>query len=163
MFCKTRRRVGMAMSLLALGVVFLAGCATVGVPMADTPEEEAYLRRVMAAPDVVIVDRAEKRQAIGRMEEWFAKYTAIDLQKRGEERYFGHEEVGVGILPTKSYTITVTDEGSKVRISINAAVKVMTPTRKEDSGQYVEIMKRNSQILRHYILTGEIMPSLIAN
>ena len=134
--------------LACLAVCVLAACAL--VPEPTTPEELAYLERVMACPLTFVIPANETELTWGRIQGFLGKYSSMKIQTVTEyviETYNPVEsEVDFG------YSIVRTPVEEGVEIAIRCVTGNMFCRREADL---------NAHILAHYARTGEIIPKFI--
>jgi hypothetical protein len=144
---------------LALGLLW--GCSSARVL---TPDEQAYVTKIMALPTDVTLSQADAVDAWGRAQSFIGKYSMMKLQSETDfiiQTYTSPDDsTGYATDNYISYNITKTPMMGKVQISVQCTTGNLTPLQES---MRADDLALNAHILSYYIATGELpFPDLIA-
>lgn len=134
--------------LLVSGII---SCAT--APKQLTPEEQSYLRKVMAFPLTFTISKADEKEAWGRAQSWIGQFSSMKTQMVTDyviQTYNPFQP----LRPSFGYYVTKEPVEDKFQISVKC-IRVTPLLFKKQSEQ-------NAHILAYYIKTGEMNPSFIS-
>jgi len=116
-----------------------------------TPEEAAYLERVMACPLIFVIPTDEAELAWGRIQGFLGKYSSMKIQTATDYVVETYNPAQSAVDFGYSIVRTPVEEG--VEIVIRCVTGNMFCRREADL---------NAHILAHYARAGEIMPKFIS-
>jgi hypothetical protein len=136
--------------LLIIALSFLS-CAA---PMKLTQEESNYLERVRSVSIPFVMSKADAIDGWGRAISWIGLYSSMKLQTTNEYAIQTFNPMGGNIfVPVYGYYITKAPSGDNVTITVECLTH---PAGIAEDNAWL-----NSQILAHYMQSGEIVPRLI--
>lgn len=153
-------------SMVVGGIVAVVLGACTSAPGAETPQQQAYLEKVMASPLGFTVGLDDLDPAIDRAIDWLSQYHDLELtaaDRGGFKEATRTTDAGMLVTPM-SYNVG--DLGSHA-FAVNFAVRgslvdvVVMAQHEGGLGGLGSAVERRAHILAYYIKTGELMPELI--